>query len=374
MPGSIRVGSLLGIPLQINISWFVIFALVTFSLVAVQFPARYPFWSTATYVIVGIATSLLFFASVIVHELAHSMVARVIGVPVKSITLFIFGGVTQITRDAARPVEELTMAAAGPLASFALAGLFALLWAIFRSIHEPTMALAGWLALINLALGLFNLIPGFPMDGGRVLRSLFWWATGSHSRATRIAVAVGHEVAYVLILGGIILVFLIPQYMFNGIWLIFIGWFLTRAASGSLRQTRAREMLQGYTARDLMTTNLSPVPQGLTVQQLVEQYVARTPRSWFLVTDGPQLRGLITTLDARKIPQHRWGSTYVGDVMTPIEHLPKTGPQSEVVDLLEEMEDKEVRHMPVVEHGALVGMVAQNGLLRAARARHELGV
>lgn len=373
MPGSFRIGKLLGIPLQLNISWFIIFALVTFSLVAGQFPAQYPFWSRETYLIAGLGTSLLFFGSVVIHELSHSIVARFIGLPVKSITLFIFGGVAQISRDASRPAGELVMAAAGPFSSFVLAGVFTIVWAVARSIHEPTTALAGWLALINFSLGAFNLLPGFPMDGGRILRSLIWWATGSQGTATKIAVSIGHVIAYLMLLGGILLVVLNPHSLFSGVWLMFIGWFLNQAAAGSAHHARIRDALHGYNAGDLMSTNFQSLPEDLTIEELLRQRIAAGPRSWFLVVRGPFLRGLLSLRDVRKVPRRRWSDTQIASVMQPIQKLGAVSPQVEALEVLEEMDEKEVQEMPVVEQGTLVGVVTRASLLRAAQLRHEFG-
>ncbi|MBI2887481.1 MAG: site-2 protease family protein [Chloroflexi bacterium] len=372
MPGSIPVGRLLGVPLRIDLSWFIIFGIVTLSLVLGQFPAQYPFWSQSTYVIVGVATSLLFFGSVVVHELAHSLVARVIGIPVKSITLFIFGGVAQISRDAARPAGELVMAAAGPLSSFLLAGLFLVLWALSRPWHEPTSALAGWLAGINLSLGAFNLMPGFPMDGGRVLRSLLWWATGNQRTATRIAVVVGRGIALLFLLGGIALIVTSPRNMFSGLWLAFIGWFLNQAAGGSARQARLKDALQGYTAGNLMVADPPFVSQDATIQQFVEEYVGNHIRPWALVVQGPHLRGLVNLFEVRRVPQRRWNATPVAEIMTPAHKLSLVTPQMEAVEVLEEMEDREVLQLPVVEGGLVVGVVTRNGILRAADIRQDL--
>lgn len=374
MPGSIRIGRLLGIPLQINVSWFVIFAAVTLSLVVGQFPAQYPFWSQSTYVIVGLITSLLFFGSVVIHELAHSLVARVIGIPVKSITLFIFGGVAQIGRDAGRPSGELIMAAAGPFSSFGLAALFALLWAVARPFNEPATALAGWLAGINLMLGAFNLVPGFPMDGGRVLRSLLWWATGSQSTATRIAITVGHLVAYGFLLGGVLILFSDRGSLFNGIWLAFIGWFLNQAASASARQARVRDNLRGYSARDLMVWDPPLVSVDASVQDVVTSHFPLARRQWAVVVEGPYLRGAVSIADIRKVPKGRWPFTRIKDVMGPVDPSSAVTPQTDALDVLERMEDREASLLPVVEDGVLAGVITLPALVRAADLRRDLGL
>ena len=373
MPGSFYVGRLLGIPLLINVSWFVVFAIVTLSLVAGQLPGRYPHWSNATYVAVGLSTSLLFFGSVIVHELAHSVVARRIDIPVKSITLFIFGGMAQITRDARRPSGELAMAAAGPIASFALAALFAVLWVATRRVHEPLTALSGWLALVNLSLGVFNLLPGFPMDGGRILRSLLWWATGSFQKATRIAVGVGYAISYLIIGGAIAIIFTNPSNFLSALWLIVIGWFLRQAASSSLRQSQVRAALEDYQVRDLMSINFPAIPPSTTLLEMTNLHAMGGLRQWFLVVQHGVLQGLVSLSDLHKANEPLWGTTSVTAVMTPLAELIHVEPQVAALEALELMEDKDIHHLPVVESGVLQGVLTHDGLARAAQMRRRLG-
>ncbi len=373
MPGSFYVGRLLGIPLLINVSWFVVFAIVTLSLVAGQLPGRYPHWSNATYVAVGLSTSLLFFGSVIVHELAHSVVARRIDIPVKSITLFIFGGMAQITRDARRPSGELAMAAAGPIASFALAALFAVLWVATRRVHEPLTALSGWLALVNLSLGVFNLLPGFPMDGGRILRSLLWWATGSFQKATRIAVGVGYAISYLIIGGAIAIIFTNPSNFLSALWLIVIGWFLRQAAGSSLRQSQVRAALEDYQVRDLMSINFPAIPPSTTLLEMTNLHAMGGLRQWFLVVQHGVLQGLVSMSDLHKANEPLWGTTSVTAVMTPLAELIHVEPQVAALEALELMEDKDIHHLPVVESGVLQGVLTHDGLARAAQMRRRLG-
>jgi len=245
MRGVIHLGELFGIRFRLHFTWFIIFALVTISLV-------YPEYSRWTYWVVGIITSLLFFASVLAHEVAHSLVGRANGIPIESITLFIFGGVAQMTKEATRPNAELKMAAAGPLCSLAIGGVFGLLLFIPHA-PEPIATMIWWLAVMNGALAAFNLIPGFPLDGGRVFRSLLWRLTGSYHRSTKIATRVGQGIGYLFMLGGIVIIVLRPSDLswFNGMWIVFIGWFLENAARTSYRQLRQEEIpppLAGPTA------------------------------------------------------------------------------------------------------------------------------
>ena len=231
MSRGFSLGKLFGIEFRIHFTWFVIFALVTVFLV-------HPDYSQWLYWVMGIIASLTFFASVVAHELAHSLVGRANGIPIASITLFIFGGVAQMTREATRPDAELKMAAAGPICSLIIGGLFGLLWVLMTNLPEPVSIMILWLAVMNGVLAVFNLIPGFPLDGGRVFRSLLWRYTGSYNRSTRIAARVGQGIGYLFILGGILIIFLRPFGLswFDGIWFTFIGWFLQSAALASYRQ------------------------------------------------------------------------------------------------------------------------------------------
>ncbi len=369
---SFQIATLAGIPLRVNISWFIIFALVTLSLIAGQFPSAYPNWEQSAYIGVGLATSMLFFASVIAHELAHSLVARKLGVPVRNITLFIFGGVAQITRDVPMPSGELLMAAAGPMCSFVLSALFAVGWLITRPISEPAAALTGWLALINLSLGIFNLLPGFPMDGGRVLRSILWWSTGNHRMATRIALFVGQIMALIFIIGGIALLLRAPGASFNGIWIAFIGWFLHQAASNSSRQNNFRNALQGYTVRNLMNADVAHVTPQTTLNDFMQNDVSSSDRWWYLATEGSMLKGLVNVSSLTKVAQKRWGTATVAEVMTPAQDIPVVHPDTDILIATEMMEDQRARELLVVEEGELRGVVTQGALFRLAQIRRGL--
>jgi len=364
MPGSFRIGNLLGIPLYINVSWLVIFAVVTLSLAHGQFPAVFPGWSPPLALGVAVVTSLLFFTSIVIHEMAHSLVARSIGLPVRSITLFILGGVAQIKRDATHPGAELAMAAAGPLASFALSALFATIWALTRNAWEPVPAVAAWLAFNNFVLGAFNMLPGYPMDGGRVLRALLWWATGNQRLATRIAVLIGRGMAYGMITMGVTVIVLNPAQYLTGAQFAFVGWFLNMAASSSGRQARLRDALEGYTAGDLMSPNLVSVPGHLPVQRVVEDYLSpEVLRRGLIVVDGSRLRGLVSMSDLHRVPKQQRAYTAVSDAMTPVARLSAIDPTMSALAALEEMEERSVSQLPVVRAGVLAGVVTRFALL-----------
>ncbi len=264
MGSTFNLGRLFGIQFRLHFSWFIIFILVTFSLV-------YPDYSQWRYWVIGVITSLLFFASVVAHELAHSLVGRANGIPIESISLFIFGGVAQMTKEATRPGAELKMAAAGPICSLIIGGLFGLLWLFIPNMAEPVAVMILWLAMMNGVLAGFNLIPGFPLDGGRVFRALLWHFTDNYSRSTRIATRVGQGIGYLFVLGGISIIFLsiflhpFGLSWFDGIWIAFIGWFLGSVASASYRQIRWQEALHNFTTSGATTPDCPVVPPDITV-------------------------------------------------------------------------------------------------------------
>lgn len=242
MGKTITIGRLFGIQFRLHFTWFIIFILLTGILV-------YPDFSHLSRWVIGIATSLLFFSSVIAHELAHSLVGRANGIPISSITLFIFGGIAQMTREATRPGAEFKMAIAGPLTSLALGIIFGVIWLLVRENGGPFSAVVSWLAIMNLMLAAFNLIPGFPLDGGRVFRSLLWHFTGNFNRASRIATRVGQGFGYMFILVGILVIVLQPMEFtwFDGLWIAAIGWFLESAASESYKQIGRKEAGSDFT-------------------------------------------------------------------------------------------------------------------------------
>ena len=373
MGSAFNIGKLFGIQLRLHYTWFIIFVFITVSLSWLVFPSNYPGWSHLIYWIVGIVTSLLFFASVVAHELAHSLVGRANNIPIKSITLFIFGGVAQMTKEAAKARDELLMAAAGPACSLAIGGLFFLFHILTRGINEPIAAMTFQLAFINLALAVFNLIPGFPLDGGRVFRSLLWRFTGNYRRSTRIATQVGRGVAYLFILGGILIMFLLHEW-FAGLWLAFIGWFLENAASASYRQAQWREALQGFTVSQVMTSDCPVVPSSITVNQLVQGYVFTSGRHVFLVAEEERLKGSVTLHNIKSVSQQNWDVTQVKEIMTPVDKLKVAYPNQDALSILEQMDESDINQMPVVSEGRVIGLVARDNLVRFLRTRSELGI
>ncbi len=316
---------------------------------------------------------MLFFASIIIHELAHSILAVRNNIPVKEITLFVFGGVSQITKEATHPRAELSIAIVGPLTSLALAGIFYGLHLLLASANQSLAAsLMQWLAWMNVLLAGFNLIPGFPLDGGRIFRALVWHRTHDYQRATHIATKVARGIAYAFIAGGIVLIFLLQQW-FNGMWLIFIGWFLNDAARASYQQVLLRDALTGITTRQV-TDYASPlVPPHMNLTELVEQYVLPTGRSCFLISWGAELEGMVTLQQGKRVPRTRWATTTVQDIMTPANKLKVAYADQDLLGVLQEMNGETANHIPVMEAGKVIGIINREDIARLIRARAEFG-
>lgn len=370
MRSSLRLGRIFGIPIGINYTWFIIFALVTMSLATGYFPSRYADWGLAAYIGVGVLTSVLFFVSVLIHELAHSVVALAWGIPVKSITLFIFGGVANIGREPDRPLAEFLIAIAGPISSLLLALGFGILWLAGQLLDfTPLAGLGLYLATVNLWLALFNMIPGFPLDGGRVFRSVVWALTGDMNRATRWAANTGRVVAVLMIVGGGIM-FLMGNWS-SGLWLAFIGWFLDNAASQSAQQVWIREALKGYTAGDF-SSGCRTIDGNMPLDWVVRDHVLPRAENCFVVTDGLEPQGVATLNQIKQVPRQKWGWTPVNQIMTPLSQLKPVRPGDGAYSVLQRMISEGQSLLPVVEETHLIGLVRQDSLLRFAQTRSSL--
>ena len=368
---SIKVTRIRGIEVGVHYSGFIVFVLITFSLKA-RFASEHPQWTLVEHYAVGIATRLLFFSSILVHELAHSFVALAKGIPVRSVTLFVFGGVAQIGREPDRPMTEFQIAIAGPIASAVLALGFGVIAYLGGEQFERLSALAGWLASINLMLAIFNLVPGFPLDGGRIFRAALWHMTGSLTKATRIAAGTGQGIGYVLIFLGIVTGF--TANWFSGLWLAFIGWFLMNAAQESVVQVSVRSALSGLAAEDVMSRDCQTVDGRMSLAELVRDQVLRTGQRCFTVTDGNRLKGLVTLHQIKAVPQERWAHVSVGDAMTPVSQLRIVPPDTPLLELLRLLEGRDINQVPVVAGDRLVGMITRDHLLRVLTAKMELGL
>lgn len=368
LKSSIRFGRAFGIEIGAHISWLVILVLVTLSLAA-HFTVTQPDWPAPTRWAGALLTAILFFASVVAHELSHSVVALRFGVPVRAITLFLFGGVSQLESEARRPSHEFWIAAVGPLSSVVIAGLF---WLVAQATGGPatfTGAVAAWLATINVALALFNLLPAFPLDGGRVLRGLVWWRTGDQRKATHVAATGGRILAMLMILGGIWLFF--AGGAFGGLWIAFIGWFLYDAARAGEAQVEMRHALRGVTAADLMSGDWPEVPPDLPLERFVSDHLLKTGRRCFVVEDEGRVLGLVTAADLKAVDRERWPEMRVADAMRPLDDLRWVEPYTGADRVLEIMGRDEVNQLPVLANGRLQGIVSREHLIRMLTTRME---
>ncbi len=371
MPGSIRIGKIAGIEIYIHISWIVIVVLLTWSLAVGWFPV-YRGWSTATYWVVGFIAALLLFVSVLVHELAHSVVARARGLPVKNITLFVFGGVSNIEKEPGSPGVEFQMAIVGPITSLLIGGLAYVLLLPLGNSTSPLAAILFYIAFSNILLGIFNLLPGFPMDGGRVLRSIIWKINGNLRKATRAASMVGEIFGYLFILLGIWEFFAVS--VLNGLWIGFIGWFLLSSAQSANTEVVLQSMFRGVTVADVMSKTPITVPANISLQKLVDEFFLPLGLRSVLVTQADQLVGLITLGDIRHVPREQWGQVPVGHAMIPLDRLHVVSPQQSLNDVLPLMAGRDVNQLPVVEDGRVVGVLSRDAIVRFMEVRRSLGL
>jgi Zn-dependent protease/predicted transcriptional regulator len=364
----IRIGRIFGISIYLHPSWFLIFALITLSL-RTQFTAQHPSWSPAQHWMLGVITSLLFFGSVMFHELSHSMVAKHYEIPVASITLFVFGGLARIGREPSSARQEFNIAIAGPISSFFLSVVFYFVGRYSGNL-EMVGATSRWLAEINFILAAFNLAPGFPLDGGRVLRSIVWRITGDFSKATRIASQTGQLLAYVMIFGGIWIA--LRGNWFGGLWWVFIGWFLLSAAQESYAQVAIRNTLAGVSAADIMSQDVPTMPRDFSLENYVHE-VLRTGRRCHIVTGNGAPVGLVTFHSAQAIPRDEWPNTSIQAAMRPMDKIKWASPSEPVLSVLERMQAEDINQMPVLEDGRVVGMIARDSILRVLQARLQVG-
>ncbi len=374
--GGVPIGKAFGVQLRLHYSWFFIFALVTFALAYLYFPSAYKTWSLSARIGAGLITSVLFFGSVLVHELMHSIVSQRQGVPVQSITLFFLGGVSQITSEPKQPADEFRMAIIGPVSSLVLGGIFLGIYFQLRNMDtfaaQFVTGIVQWLGIINLFLGGFNLIPGFPLDGGRVLRSLIWWRSGNLKNATKIASNAGRVVGFLFIFGGIYLIF--TGNFFNGIWLALIGWFLESAAVGSYQQLLMEEMLRGHVASEIMSSDCVVVPPDMTIDHLVNGNILTSGRRCFPVGSGSEIMGLMTLHNVKEVPRDQWTTETVKEAMTPFDKLKWVRPDEELSSVLRILTQDDINQVPVVQDGKIIGMVNRENLLNFVHVRSRLGM
>jgi Zn-dependent protease len=370
----LKVGRILGIPIYVHSSWIFIFALITWYL-AMQYTQLHPGWTVAQHWTTGILTSVLIFASVVFHELAHSIIAQHYKIRVISITLFLFGGVARIGREPSKPSQEFNIAIAGPLASGFLAAAFLSLTLVFPY-QEMFGTLATWLGSANASLALLNLLPGFPLDGGRIFRAMVWGVTKDYSRATRVAGGSGQLVAYGMITLGAWFAFF-HRDLLTGVWLALLGFYLRNAAMESVAQVTIRESLIGLSAGDVMSQDVPIVGGHLSLEDYGAE-VLRTGRRCHMVVSDNNLAGMMNVHTLNGVPRDEWAHTSVQGVMIPREKILWAGPEEPLQRLLDRLLAADINQMPVVsasEDGAahIIGMITRDSILRVIQTRTELG-
>ena len=376
MQPHLRLGRIAGIEIGIHYSWIFIAVFITLSLGA-HFAEVNPQWTIGVIWSAAIITGLLFFVSIVVHELGHALVASARGLPVRSITLFALGGVASIEKDAADARTEFWMGIAGPLTSVGIGAICTgLAWVLGSGMNvtpaDPLMAVLVWLGYINIMLAAFNMIPGFPLDGGRVLRAAVWGVTGNADRATRIAARIGEGVALLFIMFGVWQFF--SGAGIGGLWIALIGWFLLDAAGAAYLHVDTLATLKGLRVRDIMADDCLRIPARTPLQIFADDYVLRTGQRCFAVEKDGQIEGLITAADLKQIDRDRWTQVTVGAVMRPLNRLHTVTPDTTVVDALQAMGREDLNQLPVVSNGRMEGMLSRSRIVQVLQARAELSM
>ncbi len=368
MQSSIRLGRIAGIDIGLHYTWIFAVVLIAWSLAVGYFPDVVPGLGVGTYWALGIIAALMLFVSVLLHELGHSLVARSLGFKVDSITLFIFGGVSNLGSEAPSARDEFLVAIVGPVCSLALAGLF---WLVCHALPSASAsaALFAYLAFVNLLLGVFNLVPGLPLDGGRVLRSLVWGATGDPRRATVVAAYAGRAFGWLLIISGFAR--LLSGDFFGGLWTAFIGWFMNSAAESTRHDLVQREAFQGVKLATIMDPSPILAASDLSVHDFIFDDVLQRGYRALPIVDNGQLVGIVTVADAKKLPRDAWPTTTVATIMTPAP-LRTVSPDVDVSVAVALMAESGLHQLPVIRNGNVVGLLSRGDIMRFLQLRQEL--
>jgi Zn-dependent protease len=362
---SLFIGRIFGIPIGLDYTWFLIFILITALLATSYFPLEYRNWPVFQYWLVGGVTSVLFFTSVLLHELGHSVMALHYKIPVRSITLFIFGGIAQIASEPPFAMAEFWIALAGPLVNFFLAGVLTVLHPV-AGVSVVLVGVAKYLAYINLTLGLFNLIPGFPLDGGRIFRAVIWGATHDFRRATNIAITVGRGFALLFILFGLWQMF--TGRFANGLWIAFVGWFLENAATSQVQSLTIHDLLAGHTVAQAMGRNYAIIPADITLQKLADDHILGMGRSLFVVEENGRTIGLLTLHDITEISRANWQNKKAREVMVPADRMHSVQGEMEITDALTKMDLDGVNQLPVMSDGQVSGVLSRENIINFLRS------
>ena len=357
--GSWRIATIMGIPIRVHFSWLIIFGLITWSLSTFYFPKAAPQLPAVSYWFGGALAAVLLFVSVAFHELAHSLIALRYRLPIVSITLYIFGGVSQMKAEPPDPGAEFRIAVAGPLSSFVLAFLFLLFY--FAVTGALARALFSYLAQLNLVLGVFNLIPGFPMDGGRVVRAFIWKKSSDFFYATRKASGYGRKIALFFVIFGLLSLF---AGLTGGLWLMLIGWFLHTAAQASSQQASLQQTLAGVKVRDIMTREIITLPSDMTVETAVNEHFLRYGFGGFPVMGKERFLGFVTLKEVKDVPRERWHTVNVSEILTPHDRRWAVSGSDDALKALELMISEDQGRLAVMEKDRLLGLITRNGIAK----------
>jgi Zn-dependent protease len=367
----IPLGRISGISIYLDYSWFLIFFLLIWILATNYFPFEINGRSSFLYWGISVFTAIFFFISVLLHELGHSFIAKRFNIKVKKITLFIFGGMAEIREEPPSAWSEFWIALGGPLVSFALSGIFYFLHQISPS-QSPLWVMLSYLAFINFILAIFNLIPGFPLDGGRIFRAFVWGITHNFKKATMIAAMSGRFIAYGFIVLGILLIF--SGNLLNGLWLVFIGWFLESAAVSQIHRQTLHDMLAGHTVSDAMRTDIQSIPSKTSIQDLIDHHILGSGRRYFLVTENDNSVGLLTIHRIKEIPYENRKETPVSEIMIPEDEVRKVNIKDDLWNALKEMDHDGVNQLLVMEDHKISGILSRDSIISFIRHIKELEI
>ncbi len=367
---AVSAGKIGGIEIKIHATWVLVALLVVWSLADSYFPSSAPGYSTAAYWVAGIVVTLCFFLSLLLHELAHSLVARRRGLKVVGITLYLFGGVSEIGDEAQTPEDEIRITAVGPLTSLGLAAGFAVLWSIFGGMSDLAAASLGYLAVINLFLGIFNLIPGAPLDGGRLLQAIVWKRTGDREHASRVAAGAGIVVGYVLVTIGIVYVF--NGSWVNGLWLVFLGWYLQSMAAQERNAYHVRSVFAGLRVADLVNRDTPGIDPGETLDRVVHDVIVPRQIRAAPVISGGRFAGLLTLERIANVPHDAWPRTTAASAMIPAGQVAFATLDQPLEEAVAEMQRRDVNQLPVLDGGAFAGFLSRDAVLRRLEIQRRL--
>src|SRR4030043_303570 len=368
---SIKLFKIFGIEVRLDYSWFIVFALFSYVFGFLYFPTVLPGLHKGLLAVITIITVILFFVSLLIHEMSHSLVARKKGTPVERITLYMFGGMAEIEKEPETPYNEFIMAIAGPAASFIMAAIFGVIWFFtrdFAPVGEPVR----YLAFINIILGVFNMLPGYPLDGGRVLRSIIWKLTGNLKKATFIASTTGRIFGFMIIAVGIVFIF--TGNFLNGVWFAFIGWFLQSSAQIGYRQLVFETSIKGIKVKDVMNKNIVDVTRDKTLQNLVDNYFMKYRFGRFPVIESrktQKLMGVISIHDIKEIPREEWPNVYVGAIVKKVSENEKVGVSMEVSDAIKKMVKNGLGHLVVMSGDKLEGIITKSDIMNFLKIQSE---